>query len=392
MTSKRVREWLVAAAAGAVHGGFWFFVAREMRVDTAFGAGPLLLGLLAGVLGGVSVLAFFAARPLQPWSYAGVVAALVAGGFAVVFSEDMLGLDIESPLIPLAIGFLIATSLASYLVWMIAHPRWSVWILTVCAGFGGGVSAGIAIAEPPPPRDVYVEPDLGAVEFPEWKMGDVHVHAAGDRDLVKHPDCRRGDRFVEGIECARALVDITAAAAAKADAKWVILVEHGAWLSGGRDFDLEKGIEEWEHLRTAAEEIAPRSGVRMLMGEELGSAGVSFAGHFSAYSTPSYVPNSARRIPDIRYVEGVASLGGWGAINHPFQGGNKWDCWYPAEDCGEGVVGFAGPAADDPAAFRAIELTNGGRFPTKETLAMWDELLVQGYEVWGVGGSDAHSR
>ncbi|HYO60736.1 MAG TPA: hypothetical protein VEU29_02435, partial [Actinomycetota bacterium] len=47
---------------------------------------------------------------------------------------------------------------------------------------------------------------------------------------------------------------------------------------------------------------------------------------------------------------------------------------------------------DDPAAFRAIELTNGGRFPTKETLAMWDELLVQGYEVWGVGGSDAHSR
>lgn len=391
-SDRRSRMWLVALASGGIHGAFWFYVAREMRLQTAILEGPAALGSAAFLLGGLSIVAFYGARPLGRWDYLGGGVALVAGLVVGVFSEEMLGLQVDNVLIPPVAGLLVAGSAAAYLMWMVSNPRWSLRILIFILGFGGGTLTGIKLAEPVPTHPPHVPPDFGVVEFPEWKMGDVHVHAAGDRDLVNHPDCRGENGYLEGADCARQLVQITADAANNSGAKWVILVEHGAWLAGGADYDEDKGVREWNQLRAAAEALSPASGVRMLMGEELGTSGVSFAGHFSAYSTPRYVPNSARRIPDVRYIEAVAETGGWGAINHPFQGGNEWECWYPTRQCGVGAAGFAAPARDAPATFRAIEISNGGRFPTDDTLARWDQLLVQGYRVWAVGGSDAHSR
>jgi hypothetical protein len=137
--------------------------------------------------------------------------------------------------------------------------------------------------------------------------------------------------------------------------------------------------------------------IRALMGEELGSAPpISFRGHFNAYYTPDYIRNTTKEVPDSDYIQAVEDSGGWGGINHPHVGGNQWRCWYPAPDrgCPQGAADFAAPALAPTAStpsLVAIELTNGGRFPPPETLAQWDEYLRQGYAVWAVGASDAHT-
>ncbi|HEX2196983.1 MAG TPA: hypothetical protein VHJ76_08675 [Actinomycetota bacterium] len=391
----RAKLWLVAVVSALAHGAFWLNVGTEKNFPDEIG-GAWGVAVLAFVLGGVSVLAFAAARPFGTWSYVAFAAAVIAGGVAVVVTEELLDLDSYGRLMPYGAGLLIAVSLGSYLAWLVARPRVSVVVVVVILAFAGGAQAGAWMSREEDPPAVRVEPDLGELEFPEWKMGDVHVHASGDHGLFRHADCLEPPE-VEDLECARRLVQKTAEAAVASKARWVILVEHGAWVSYrgplfDPECDLDKGTSEWDQLRAAAEEVSPASGVRMLMGEELGTSGSSFDGHFSAYSIPEYVPNCIDAVPDIEYVQGVDDVAGWGAINHPFGGGNKWDCWYPGSRCDGGAVAFAEPSASDVAAFRAIELSNGGKFPDEKTLARWDELLVQGYRIWGVGGSDAHTR
>jgi hypothetical protein len=335
---------------------------------------------------------------------------VIAGGFALVVVAFVLYvsivfLDLWSDWFPAP--FLLAAGWGGVAYALVA----SGWahrkgvIQSVAAG-GVGIAIGFAAARILQP-DAELSPGAGRGEPPppltDWAVGDVHVHAAGDRNLIDHPDCKvdepaDSDEYLPPDECAEQLVRITLGAARDNEADWIILVEHGAWLGfkSLTNYDPDQGTSEWNDLKVAANELSPRFGVRTLMGEELGTAGASFAGHSSAYQIDDYVPNSYRRVPDSEYVQNVDRTGGWGSVNHPFEGGNAWDCWYPRDGrrCGLGAVGFAERLGTpkDLAAFRALELTNGGDFARAETVAKWDELLVQGYKVWPVGGSDAHTR
>lgn len=271
--------------------------------------------------------------------------------------------------------------------------------------------------ESQPPISLFYGGEL----IPGWHTGDVHVHAAGDADLTKHLGCRSSARggFLNEKECAGDLVEMTLRRAEANEVEWLIFVEHGPWLGGASPFDhpqilgllerverpdrpllsrliydRERAGDQWNFIKDAADESSSATGVRALMGQELGTAIFRQNGHFSAFYLDHFVEHSARGVPDTEYVQLVEAAGGWGAINHPFEPGNKWVCWFEtsARDCRTGVVDYGDSWLDDrPAVFRALELSNGGRFPRDETLEMWDRLLMSGLKVSAVGGSDAHT-
>jgi hypothetical protein len=247
----------------------------------------------------------------------------------------------------------------------------------------------------------------------DWTTGDVHTHAVGDAPLVDHPGCRRPNgQELTSSDCARQLVELMLEAAQRNGLDWLILSEHGPWLGvpgltriGKYDFD--QAQRHWNLIRTAANDLSVLAGVRALMGEELGSAPpFSFTGHFNAYQIDDYVRNTTAAVADTKYIEAVSDGGGFGGINHPFQGGNGWDCWYPSSTwasnplgfprhgCEFGASDFAPTPFDDDlgrGGLVAMEITNGGVFPPPGTVEQWDALLQQGYRIWAVGASDAHT-
>jgi hypothetical protein len=331
----------------------------------------------------------------RPLIIVAVVFALIVGWL----SEMLFHVSQAFPLAPVAIA--VVAAVLTYLVgWFIVSHQWlSLRIGSyLLVAFVAVVSTWIF--KPAPTPEPRVQPPPTDLTFAGWHLGDVHTHAAGDFDLVDHAECEvKGGGFLPPPDCARSLVGEVLSAAHENGVQWVILVEHGPWL--GLDnfphYDPDEGGLEWSMIEEAADSLATKYGVRALMGEELGTAVLGTPGHFSAYQTNTYIPNDISRTRDVHYVEKVAKAGGWGAINHPYSGGNTWDCWYESSlaGCSPGAAGLAERLDGSqtlPVAFRALEITNGGDFPKTETLDRWDELLVQGLKVWPVGGSDAHTR
>lgn len=326
--------------------------------------------------------------------------AIAVGVVAALLTIWPFGLGYRSPLFPVLIG--LGALVMSFLIFSLASrfPR-SARLCTTHVVLALMVGAIAWVAKQPggEPDETHVQGSF-PIEFADWHVGDVHTHAAGDFDLIDHAECHlSGKEFLPPAQCAQRLVSEVLASAVDNEIEWVILVEHGPWL--GLDtfprYDENEASDEWEMIKDAANAQAPKYGVRAMMGEELGTAIVAQTGHFSAYFVgDGYIRNSYGAVPDERYARDVAAEGGWGAVNHPNEGGSTWDCWYPGSrsGCKTGVVTYAQRALSPPedVAFRALEITNGGAFPRDETLAQWDELLVLGYRIWPVGGSDAHSR
>ncbi|WP_147447617.1 hypothetical protein [Solirubrobacter pauli] len=241
----------------------------------------------------------------------------------------------------------------------------------------------------------------GPLELTGWKAGDVHVHAGGDSSLLTNRVCRdnnviddpvpRSEESVQATACAAYVVDQVASTASRAGLDWLVLAEHGAWLGlksydpplGFPTYDETFGRSSWRLIRDSANRSAPRHGVRMLMGEELGSSPpLTSSGHFSAYFTPDYVVNRPTDNKEWQYLERVRDAGGWGAINHPGSG-NTWGCW-TAGACDRGTVEF-------PEQMRSLEVFTGEETVKHDVLVRWEQLLRYGLRVGIVGGSDVHT-
>jgi uncharacterized repeat protein (TIGR01451 family) len=283
------------------------------------------------------------------------------------------------------------------------------------------------------PAPLVLAPQPFEDPFADWHPGDVHVHAAGDTDLmatgdsdytdyVDHPVCAKAADARGLDKCAKHLVGLVLAAANHNNAEWLILQEHGPWLAGDTPaaYNASNGNTQWEQIRMEAEKQAPGFKVRALMGEELGTAvPAGNGGHFGAYYVPRYVPNDHLQQAEGSYLSSVQKAKGWGAINHPTDGGSTsnpiddgstWDCWYPGQHalriklfprrvrrdklCTEGAAAEYARGPENKShrsAFRAIEVTNGGHAASEETLTRWDGLLQRGYRIGATGGSDVHT-
>jgi hypothetical protein len=264
------------------------------------------------------------------------------------------------------------------------------------------------------PRRVAAALDEGQVEpnWDNWHLGDVHVHAAGDISLLHHPGCLEfalESELTHERKCADKMVDRVVQSARQHELEWLILSEHAPWLGSGEPrigmrltYDHAQALSQWTFLRAAAERESLGAGVRMLMGQELGTFGLgdvpaNRAGHFSAYFVPTLAPNGLTDRTEVQYIRKVEALGGWGAINHPDEG-STWDCWYenePPGSCGQGGAAdhADGLQAPNPqAGFRALELSSDRSLAKQSTVDRWDELLRYGLKVAAVGGSDAHSE
>ena len=249
-----------------------------------------------------------------------------------------------------------------------------------------------------------IDPYVGVFDWDNWHAGDVHVHSAGDRWVDEHPRCElEGGGHLPEDQCAEVLVRLVLESATdpERDLEWMILAEHGPWLGGGREYTYAKGSQDWELLRSTAEELAPAYGIRVLMGEELGTAAViASAGHYSAYSTPAFIDNDWLDRTEVDYLGETEALGGWGGINHPMEG-STWDCWFPdvpVFECSQGGASdFAqndlveGGRPREQAVWRAMEITTDKHEPKAELLERWDELLRLGYRIFAVGGGDGHT-
>jgi hypothetical protein len=185
----------------------------------------------------------------------------------------------------------------------------------------------------------------GEPDWDNWHLGDVHVHAAGDSSLLFHQGCTEFDHEPELTherKCAEKMVDRVVELARQHGVEWLILSEHAPWLGAGKPrvgmrltYDHAQALSQWIFLRAAAERDASSAGVRVLMGQELGTFGLGAfpgnrAGHFSAYYVPTLAPNGLTDRTEVQYIRKVEALGGWGAINHPDRG-STWDCWYRNE-------------------------------------------------------------
>jgi hypothetical protein len=243
-------------------------------------------------------------------------------------------------------------------------------------------------------------PEATALDPRQWAAGDVHVHSAGDTSLRDNLYCRntvpplipRDGKPTDEQEraCAQYLMAMVAdrmkAPAENGGVKplplsWAILSEHGPWLginSPGKtritDYDTAEGRKEWNIIADQATATAKAEHLRMLIGEELGTTGTT--GHFSAYSIPDYVRNGPLNPVESTYVRDVRRDGGWGAINHPFEG-STWDCW----TC----------FGQYPGTIRAMEIITSATLPRTELLRRWDQELISGVPLAAVGGGDTHT-
>ncbi|MBB5871888.1 hypothetical protein F4553_005267 [Allocatelliglobosispora scoriae] len=228
-------------------------------------------------------------------------------------------------------------------------------------------------------------------ELAGWTAGDVHVHSAGDTSLRDNLLCRNehlipADQPASPTQqqaCARYLLTKVSAAAKANGLDWVILAEHGPWLGiyaprrptkqQIRDYSATEGASEWNTIADLATSEGKASQVRMLIGEELGTIGVT--GHYSAYYSNGYVPNGPLDVNEIGYVRAVAAHDGWGGVNHPMTA-SSWNCW----SC----------FAISPS-MRAMEIYTAASSPSKALLDRWNRLLFEGQRVAAVGGGDVHT-
>lgn len=180
------------------------------------------------------------------------------------------------------------------------------------------------------------------------------------------------------------------------------------------EHDAAKGEAQWNKIRDAADDLAPQSGVRALMGEEIGTAGevtklvlgrlpswfpglgdscpTTESGHFGAYYVRDYVDASIFDCDETGYLEDLKDAEGFGAVNHPDNpdGGSRWYCWHTnrkrksGPNCKFGV-------SERPDVVKAVEVVNDSNMPSKKTLSEVDGLLLQGRLLSLVGGSDSHT-
>jgi hypothetical protein len=201
---------------------------------------------------------------------------------------------------------------------------------------------------PPPPGDVNTPPEWG-----DWHLGDVHAHAAGDDNLIIHPQCVARD--LNEAECADFLVENSLRRAdvfdtASVGTEFVVFTEHGPWLGYQKEgfpefYNAAQAETEWNLIK-AELDAQSTTDIRGLIGEELGTAApactavsppelpgipIRSPGHFGVYYTPEYVDNSmfdcAETGPN-GLADDPQTLGGWGGINHPDNddGGSRWHC------------------------------------------------------------------
>ena len=240
----------------------------------------------------------------------------------------------------------------------------------------------------------------GPLDLNSWKPGDVHVHASGDSSLLVNKMCRDNgivdggvsaeDEAQQSSDCAEFVVDKVASAATEAGLEWVVLSEHGPWL-GLKSYDppggypryfKDFGESSWNLIKSFADSESVDSGVRMLMGEELGTFGTS--GHFNSYYSESgYIENTAFDRDESVFLEKLSNANAWGGINHPTSG-SFWHC-YSSRDCKDGG------AVDYPSNVRAFEVFTGDETVKQETLIRWEQLLRFGMRIGIVGGSDVHT-
>lgn len=280
------------------------------------------------------------------------------------------------------------------------RPYWDWW--TKQAGGsttvgGAEKSLGDILAEL---IDESVTGGSGALDPTAWEAGDVHVHSVGDTSLRDNLYCRntspplipRNGKPTEAQKqaCAqhlmRMVIDRMKApekngAIAPRPLSWVVLSEHGPWLginSPGKgsvtDYDTAEGRRQWNIVADKASAAAATDRVRMLIGEEMGTTGKT--GHFSAYYVPDYVRNGPLNPSENHYVRDVRRDGGWGAINHPFEG-STWNCW----EC----------FGRYPGTIRSMEIITSKALPGSELLRRWDQQLMSGFPLAAVGGGDTHT-
>lgn len=319
----------------------------------------------------------------------------------------------------------------------------SLWSWAVSMALVVGSMTVLQAASPPaqaadPPGDAALRPNLD-----NWSPGDVHVHAAGDSGLGGHARCAGLDEE----ECATKLVRQTMDRARANDLDWMIYTEHVPWLGLYRRtfcspfeaacqtvvnplrWEHDQALRQFEAIRDAAtNEARARGDVRLLMGEELGTAAASSVisgavgyecdyakpGHFGAYYVPRMVSNGAFDCDEVDFLKDLEDGGAWGAVNHPDNGdhGSDWHCYNEGDDrqlnlssdltrtvnCPEGAADFgtsddAGLNAtnDHAIVFRNYEIVNDDHLPTSTTLDHLDQLLTDGWRVAVTGGSDSHT-
>ena len=283
-----------------------------------------------------------------------------------------------------------------------------------------------------------------APDFDQWHMGDVHVHVAGDTNLIIHPQCT--NHLMTEITCAHLLMDNMFQRAQRFGDEFLIFTEHAPWLGFQRDNDVElynfgQASDEWWILKNTADNLSTGT-IRGLMGVELGTAapacmdvditGASIdwwgpipystpdfsmksPGHYGVYSTPGPIDDSimdCNETGENGYVDDVAALGGFGGINHPDNAdhGSPWWCYSTGVDdqgdpvglehqpqvgrmepCPVGIDTYAATSAGDTRAFRTMEVISGNNLPSAKTFSEWDMFLQNGYHIAAVGGGDGHT-
>ncbi|MEV6600030.1 hypothetical protein AB0M36_24710 [Actinoplanes sp. NPDC051346] len=300
---------------------------------------------------------------------------------------------------------------------------------------------------------VRAAPNPGA----DWIAGDTHVHAAGDSGIGTHVRC---PGKLDERACAELLVRQTLEQAKANGTRWIILTEHVPWLSmhtlvGTKvcflwncrtismpKIDRDQGRRQYRLIRDAAARLqAEFPEVRVLMGQELGTAGevtdkldglrhlnVNFgpetklqeqvvkqldkfapgnctgvaAGHLALYYTPDAVDDSVFDCDETAYLRNAERASAWGGVNHPDNEdkGSRWYCWTSGEyqppfSEREQPPGSSGrrceASATDSAAVRTVEIVNERNMPTVAALQQVDTLLLRGKKIALVGGGDSHT-
>ncbi|MFI5496333.1 hypothetical protein [Actinoplanes sp. NPDC051859] len=299
----------------------------------------------------------------------------------------------------------------------------------------------------------WAAPNPGA----DWIGGDTHVHAAGDSGIGTHVRC---PSKLDERACAELLVRQTLEKAKANGARWIILTEHVPWLSmhtlvstkvcflwscrtvSMPKIDHDQGRRQYRLIRDAAARLqADFPEVRVLMGQELGTAGevagaldslrhlkVSpgpesklqkwvvkqldtiapgnctgvAAGHLALYYTPDAVDDSVFDCHETAYLQKAERASAWGGVNHPDNEnmGSRWYCWTTGEyqppfSERHQPPGLSGrrceASATDTEAVRTVEIVNETNMPTIAALQQVDTLLLRGRRIALVGGGDSHT-
>ncbi len=197
--------------------------------------------------------------------------------------------------------------------------------------------------------------DQGVVNGkPGWYRGELHCHTPESSDAAASGSALTAAGW--------------AAKAREIGLDFVSLTDHNV-------------ITQNRGLRDAAEE-----GVLLLAGEEMTNwfhghatvAGLEPGEHLDWRQRPLGIPLEENEARIQRFTSEARRLGAYTAVAHPFLGPVAWQ--------------FFTDATNDPEALPdGIEVWNGNFQPDDEAaLEKWDELLLQGRNVWANGGSDTH--